>query len=100
MGKCLWLVASLIHDPKCVSSSPTQTRIKLPCFYLQLTINMEIVDGANLKVLELSVIGKGLNKVKMRLGSFGSCCSSIKTSKCDALTCAYYLYSHYIAPMS
>ena len=94
------LVASLIHDPKCVSSSPTQTRIKLPCFYLQLMITMEIVDGVNLKVLELSVIGKGLNKMKMRLGSFGSYCSSIKTSKCDALPCAYYLYCHYIAPMT
>ena len=92
------LAASLIHDPKCVSSSPTQTRIKFPCFYLQLTITMVIVDGANLKVLELSVIGKGLNKVKMHLGSLGSYYSSIKTSKFDALPCAYYLYCHYIAP--
>ena len=74
------LVASLLHDPKCGSSSPTQTRIKFPCFYLQLTITMVIVDGANLKVLELSGIGNGLNKVKMHLGSLGSCCNSIKTS--------------------
>ena len=52
-----------------MSSSPTQTRIKLPCFYLQLTITMEIVDGANLKVLELSVIGKARRDKLMRLNN-------------------------------
>ena len=79
MGKCLWLVTSLIHDPKCVSSSPTQTRIKLPCFYLQLTITMEIVDGANLKVLELSVIGKARRDKLKRLNNPSVCLNPILT---------------------
>ena len=83
------LVASLIHDPKFVSSSQTQTRIKFPCFYLQLTITMVIVDGANLKVLALSVIGKARRDKLMGLNNPGVCLNPILIKVLESAPVAY-----------
>ena len=38
------LVSSLLREPECDSSNPTQTRLKFPCFYQQFTITLEIVS--------------------------------------------------------
>ena len=88
-------LASFLQDLKNVSSNPTQVRTKLLCFHPQFTITMEIVTMGgriNLQVFQLSchsLIDAGQAGCSCTWGSFGSCCSSTKTTSiCDTLPCA------------
>ena len=62
------VVAKLFRDLECVSSNPSQTRMKLPCFYPQFTITTGVLPFYVLQIRCQRVIDIGLYRVNMHPG--------------------------------